>query len=603
MLVNLESIVLPKQSQEESEQEAHRRHSNSSQKELQSSVSKPLLRLDSTSMALDTDSKSVDSKRESEQITEQLIRLRQQKIYSFGISNDSSYDSFVEEDVLRASSALRSGSKLQGLYRRKEISTERNSEVDGSCSHCINEDDCQQVSASGSDSTRRTVSESTSHSCKGKGKHCGIFRKSISLDAVQILDKLGDLEMNHYDNYQSMQSLVEIGKISEENGLTEIGGGGGDSGIDPGEMDVFKFPQRQESTSSSVGPSDDVGDRTPMYCTSPNPGSAAKSKLHVHISTATHIHKDMSNLINSRIGVLTTPPLSPTSNDTTDNITLTACSEKSGPCEETDAGASRSSPVHCKSNSDSIHHDDSALITSTECSVSPLGRSWSSSDFSFNLPTPSTPWAPPTSPVPPFTRQTSPTSPFYLRYSPYYNYHHHRTHTQRYSQILSDGSHPPCLKKPKPPNRSLSCRHSTGREMVYELGSSMTELRDGFEHMMFPKSVHFMENFQHHKVEDRDDVSLQRMRCSMRGRHSGYEHATTRARSSSSPTSEAYALGPDNENQGSLLEEYGINLKPDLLDIDSPCLSKHYEILQASHSRLSTSTPDLSKATNSSFTL
>ena len=45
-------------------------------------------------------------------------------------------------------------------------------------------------------------------------------------------------------------------------------------------------------------------------------------------------------------------------------------------------------------------------------SATPLAQSWTSSEFSFNLPSPSTPWAPPPSPAVPFRLSTSlPTSP------------------------------------------------------------------------------------------------------------------------------------------------------------------------------------------------
>ena len=45
-------------------------------------------------------------------------------------------------------------------------------------------------------------------------------------------------------------------------------------------------------------------------------------------------------------------------------------------------------------------------------SATPLAQSWTSSEFSFNLPSPSTPWAPPPSPTVPFRLSTSlPTSP------------------------------------------------------------------------------------------------------------------------------------------------------------------------------------------------
>ena len=151
--------------------------------------------------------------------------------------------------------------------------------------------------------------------------------------------------------------------------------GGGDSGIDPGEVEVFKFPPKDHCDDSILKPTgvnsgdrngenicDGVsGDETPL-CTSPS--------LHV---TQPSPNKRLFTTTNGDISMSHTPA--------------------SDMC------------IHVSSNNEQL---------TPQC-TSPLAQSWTSSEFSFPLPTPSTPWAPPPSPAPPptshCTSRSLPTSP------------------------------------------------------------------------------------------------------------------------------------------------------------------------------------------------
>lgn len=622
VLQTLEDIVLSDKCLEESDVETDKVHSNSSQKDLQSSISEPLLHLDDRGMVLGAHAKSCDGGRELEESSTPLQRshLRQRQFNSIGSSNDSSYDSIAEEDGVFASHYLEKTEGSFGLERHDKLSeafAEKGTGVVSESyktqddSQCIEADDGNDVHGDISTSIGRSRSASTAQGAEENGKHHILLQKSNSLDnhasKENRTNHLCDSETGNLERNLSMQTLVDTDEIRK--GVGEVvNSRGGDSGIDPGEMDVFKFPQEQQSTSASVEQSGDVGDHTPVWCTSPD-SMVYESKPLAHISTALHILRDSRDLMDGVRDQVPSPILSPTS-QSMHLVTRTISTEdRDEPRRATGMkGAAYTTQTHSISpctSSDMSRVDGTTFITPTDHSVSPLEESWASSEFSFNLPSPSTPWAPPCSPMPPNTPRSLPTSPSFFLSSPRHLAHRHRTNHHKYSQAISDDVHPPCLRKTCVPQRPHSCRNSalfTGSKVGFDLSDrhNVAELQDDFEQMMkLPKTVHFMENC-HHEVEDVDDIQLRMMHCTQKG-GGGFIELMPRPRSKSSPPRKIFTSAMKDGKESSSLKEYGISLKHDLLNVGGTCSSKHYKIVQISHTRLSSSAPDLSKLTNSSI--
>ena len=197
----------------------------------------------------------------------------------------------------------------------------------------------------------------------------------------------------------SMQTLV--GDESDDLKVDNLGGGG-DSGIDPGEAEVFKFPPKIElsnglgngskrngiviesvgedgqssyaqngTTSGSGVVISEEGDLTPL-CASPTFVPVTKS---VACQTP-HIQGSVrTSLVN---GAMTTQSLL-----------------------EAEEGESLliSTPHHLSSSIGGSGNVHDPFMTPCRRSSSPNTQSCASSEFSFYLPSPSFPWAPPSSPI------------------------------------------------------------------------------------------------------------------------------------------------------------------------------------------------------------
>ena len=632
----METIVLPDKFLDASDIKAEN-ISSSSRKILQSSLSDPLLHLDDRSLALDADSKTCDRERELKEISTspQQIHQYKRKLNSIGSSNDSSYDSIVEEGGGNASvvqkrtrgsvgmerydgqsensagkntQVERDSCGLEMYERQDENLTEKETGVDSdSCttegdSQCINADETRvalssvnMLHSNRSTSVGRTLSASIAHGEKEKKI---LLQKSASFDSskenrMQLLDQPCNLEAGDLEKNLSMQTLVGTDEIGSSGEREVVIGRGGDSGIDPGEVEVFKFPMQQNSTSSSVDDSGILGCHTPV-CSTNQDCRMCESRPFAHISTATHILQDQCDQVGSENGMSVSSLSSPSSPSV--HLLAQIMSD-----EERDKHSNFS--FSRTSSSDTSYAEGTVLVTPTEHSISPLEQSWTSSEASFTLPTPSIPWAPPSSPMPPHTLCSFPLSPSYLFTSPHHSPHYHQPN-YRYSQEISDNIHPPCLRKTCLPHRPQSCRNSalfSDSMMRFDLGDrhNVVELQDDFEQMMkLPKMVHFMENSR--EVDDLDDIRIGH--CTRKGNCCDrYNNLTTRARSMSIPLRKLFPRIMADGQESSSLNEYGISLKPDLLNLGAMCSSKHYKIVQNSHTRLSSSAPDLSKFTNSSL--
>ena len=365
--------------------------------------------------------------------------------------------------------------------------------------------------------------------------------------------------------YSSAQTLVPEDDVTPcgDQLMGGRGGGGGDSGIDPGDVEVFQFPpSTDENHTPDHTPTtilDPQGDNTPI-CTSP--------------------HLNHSPLI-------------------TEYATPTTTSEvgMAGPGRWREVGgfAPRSSPTHSgysfsRTSSEELmmDYDSRNLATPSEHCLSPTGQSWTSSEFSFSLPTPSTPWAPPSSPMPPHPHSSLPTSP-----SHYHQHHftpqqrpHRKSHDAGVASRLSS-----CLRKTSSSSRPHSCRNSAlFLELGGDPGPDARKLLNGAED--FKKCVHFVESDRTFN-SDHDYIDYEGF-ASMGG-------AIVRPRSKSTPQNQERLglqrmsahemLGGAYEGEG---EEGVIRLRSDWFDQD-PHSCKCYNIAQQSHTRLSNSAPDLSK--------
>ena len=186
--------------------------------------------------------------------------------------------------------------------------------------------------------------------------------KSISLNTTNEQEsplpsgRLGSNALN-----SSMQTLV--GDEAESLKVVDGSGGGGDSGIDPGEAEVFKFPlkiescDKEEFVNRSGTAIAEGGDLTPL-CTSPTFLSGTKPAP-----------LRGNNLANNG-----------------NRITQLQLEEEPLPIS------------HHYATPNGDHIQDSFVTPCHRCS-SPNAQSCASSEFSFCLPSPSFPWAPPTSPT------------------------------------------------------------------------------------------------------------------------------------------------------------------------------------------------------------
>ena len=339
----------------------------------------------------------------------------------------------------------------------------------------------------------------------------------------------------------SAQTLVPEDNVAPCNGTR-----GGDSGIDMGDTDVFKFPP---STSGEAAAADkngttapsscDQGDNTPV-CTSPN------SHPNVKTSTADLYHS--------------TPVARGVARDLREHELVTpnnGCTYHSSPADSrfSFSGASSDEQVD-------VDGRNFTTPPSDHC-VSP---SWASSEFSIRLPTPSIPWAPPSSPYPSHSLPTSPTHN--STHYPASNYRQ-RQHRKSYD-VTSLRTKTSCLRKTSSSQRPQSCRNSA-------LFPELT--RDSPE---FKKSVHFedLENSERFYT-NQDDIDYRTNAAGSR-----------RPRSKSNPQNPMHKI---EGQEGCGGEEGGvIRLKSDLAHQDAHSC-KCYNITQQSNMRLSSSAPDLSK--------
>ena len=137
---------------------------------------------------------------------------------------------------------------------------------------------------------------------------------------------------------------------------------------------------------------------------------------------------------------------------------------------------SMATPIHTRLSWDETARYTAHVTPPGQC-PSPLARSWTSSDFSFHLPSSSTPWAPPSTPAVPLRLPRSlPTSPILKRFQ----------HSHEFASELASIRDSPMFLQPHrrsvPTSHShtISCRNSSLFPDASNLHSTIYE--EGSEH-------------------------------------------------------------------------------------------------------------------------
>lgn len=620
-----------------------------SRRELRECISEPHIRLDDGDLPED-DSRSCGSEGESRVIVEHHShRHREQLLGSLGSSTSSSCGSIPRGDSTESNGVhhletatkqtssdssnvisdplTRSGDTSDPTDTSDSLTDTVDPLVDTRSNEAKMAPDSQGNSVppgvnSGSMLRRSsTLREESSILTTGDAHKALHKSKSLNVEREGDLNRLNfppQLASRRFLN-SSAQTLVpedecDIGGV--DSGVdpgSDTVGGRGDSGIDPGSVEEFTFPPSNlthyEYTATSVDQSCDQGDHTPI-CTSP---SLNPVKYHTAISkvAAINVSHDQFNRSHDQ-GVpfnRSHEELSGSHDKSHDQINI---SHDQG----MEFGGSHdqdyfTSPVHSRfsfSGTSSDELTDLNFVTPTGRSVSPFAQSWTSSECSFSLPTPSTPWAPPSSPLPPLTPHSLPTSPSHYGYS-----HSSINRPLRKSHEITSTLYPSnmtsCLRKTPSSGRPHSCRNSAlfpdgtrGEDRDGCDARKSLNMEEELKRRLSIKSVHFVDADDiGMKLYSDDEVDLERFLPNTYSLGAGRPRSKSNPQSSSLKAMDSTSFPPmDGEEQKRKNStEYAIRLKYDVgvNATTDPHSCKGYRIAQRSNTRLSSSTPDLSKVT------
>lgn len=194
--------------------------------------------------------------------------------------------------------------------------------------------------------------------------------KEGTLPAKILANNLGDLCADNWSRNGSRQTLVAE---EEENK-------GADSGIDPGEM--FK---------SNSNPSSLCKGKLNTASIEQTPESSPQAKVVIE-SPQNRLGKSTEIRSGEQTPVSASPSLCGRKTQLPDPTYDTATATS------TPIGHTLTDPFKTPANANESPQHTAFVLPSGRC-TSPLAPSWTSSEFSFYLPTPSTPWVPPCSPV------------------------------------------------------------------------------------------------------------------------------------------------------------------------------------------------------------
>ena len=319
----------------------------------------------------------------------------------------------------------------------------------------------------------RTINSELSNGVEDPGTHRQLHKsKSLNLPEDNIKpDRHKAGRRASTDLNCSTKTLIADEDVTKD--ANDFANGGGDSGIDPGELEIFKFPPSSGIGFEPVKPvshdlttdefvtekmisksESDEGEQTPI-CSSPTHYTILK----ILSPDTTQAGPGILKRHDHPIGAVTT------SFEATPLPSLAL--------------------VRTPSN-----ESDNSMY---EAPSSPFAQSWASSEFSFHLPRPSTPFAPPCTPVLPLRSTNScPTSPTSL------------TKKYRYSQELnlsdfSSFDSPVSYQRrstPSSSNRSSAIYLEYGNE-VLDLNFESKESDKLNVHHPKRRSVHFLEDDNH----------------------------------------------------------------------------------------------------------
>ena len=207
--------------------------------------------------------------------------------------------------------------------------------------------------------------------------------KSISLNTANEQDSCLPVSKSRHLTSNILNSSIQTLVGDEPSDLkVDILGGGGDSGIDPGEAEVFKFPPKTESCEKEL---DGKSSAQPNGVTR----EAVADEPCEHSTTVTE-EGNQTPICASPTFLSAAKPASPCGvGNSLVNGTVTRSSLEEEPLPDSQRFDSPPSSGYIQ---------DSFVTPHGRCS-SPYTQSCASSEFSFHLPSPSYPWAPPSSPI------------------------------------------------------------------------------------------------------------------------------------------------------------------------------------------------------------
>lgn len=528
---------------------------------LRGCISEPTIRLTDDPLPIDDDSRSCGSEGESRVIVEEHSSRHHRLLSSLGSSAGSSCGSIIEysetsghdletDDTAVADSTHNNPAAIVATRPAGDTDTDTTSDLSASAGHPSSDS-----RAGKSKCLYRRTSDLVIHQNASLDTQQQQQQQHRALHKSKSLNAESEPGQSQYRGTlnSSVQTLVPEDEVVR-------GECAGDSGIDPGDFEVFKFPLTSTSprpphkeyiAAAAAELLSDQGDHTPI-CTSPNLNPKQDTRSYcTPISKATAIGNSHISPVRDRYSFSGTSSASDE---------MESCVSPNGQCN------------------------------------SPLGQ-WSttSSELSYSLPTPSTPWAPPPSPFSSNTPHSLPTSPILCFRHCMQASAIKRQHRKSAEVTSKNVAYPSsCLRKTSS-NRPHSCRTSS---LFSDEKDGSFDSDDEFKRKLSIKSVHFVDNSDCGSVDSGtklySDGDLEFDHHERLSSNKNVFSLQQRPRSKSNPQNRTIAhFDGDQVLPGG---EYSIRLKQDWIDATAdPHSCKCYKIGQHSNTRLSSSTPDLSK--------
>ena len=407
----------------------------------------------------------------------------------------------------------------------------------------------------------------------------------------------------------SMQTLV--GDDCDDLKVDNLGGGG-DSGIDPGEVEVFKFPPKIEASNEAEEPGLFTNTSVNMLNSGRQNGVVVAKVLDGESSYL------LTGTGDSKIdGDLTPIPASPTfipmakPHGRMGNPLVNGTVSTQFYLEEEAEGPLPSSRqfISLGMTPGSGHVHDS-FTTPVHRSSSPNAQSCASSEYSFCLPSPSFPWAPPSSPTAFKNRSKSlPTTPTHVTLRSSSSSHSSRKHfrfsTEITSHTLCSAVYPMNLvsadSRLSDYDDNLPYTARTHSRM-HDFTDADTEEKFAQDHVRVRgKIVHFLPVDADHDLCKRldDDFSRTTLADSYKVHRRSRSHSNPaqviqkQSATGSNSYSLTYARSPPTSTHEAELDPYGVRPRPCNSTHHTTQQFKCYNIQQRRGVRLSNSAPNI----------